>query len=131
MAQAIRAILLASAMAATFVGRRASNAVSQGRCLVPGVSNTRDQSGRQHRTDPGNVMKALARFVGPVPIQDHPIELHNLLLEAEQLSAERGKARAGNPRHPFVVGVGNNVQQFGDPFAPDRRDNTKLELGSN
>ena len=35
MAQAIRAILLASAMAATFVGRRANNAVSQGRCLVP------------------------------------------------------------------------------------------------
>src|ERR1017187_4284761 len=34
MAQAMRAILLASAMAATLVGRRASNAVSQGRCLV-------------------------------------------------------------------------------------------------
>src|SRR5665811_1679502 len=36
-AQAIRAILLASAMAATLVGRRASNAVSQGRCLVPWI----------------------------------------------------------------------------------------------
>src|SRR5262249_15489314 len=35
MAQPIRAILLASAMAATLVGRRANNAVSQGRCLVP------------------------------------------------------------------------------------------------
>jgi len=35
MAQAIRAILLASAMAATLTGRRANNAVSQGRCLVP------------------------------------------------------------------------------------------------
>src|ERR1022692_4877645 len=34
-AHAIRAILLASAMAATLVGRRASNAVSQGRCLLP------------------------------------------------------------------------------------------------
>src|SRR5258706_903937 len=37
MAHAIRAILLASAMAATFVGRRTSNAVSQGRCLVPWI----------------------------------------------------------------------------------------------
>src|SRR6267142_437094 len=37
MAQAIRAILLASAIAATLVGRRASNAVSQGRCLVPWI----------------------------------------------------------------------------------------------
>src|ERR1019366_5209533 len=37
MAQTIRAILLASAIAATFVGRRASNAVSQGRCLVPWI----------------------------------------------------------------------------------------------
>jgi hypothetical protein len=37
MAQAIRASLLASAMAATLVGRRANNAVSQGRCLVPWI----------------------------------------------------------------------------------------------
>src|SRR5436190_11830583 len=37
MAHAIRAILLASAMAATFVGRRTSNAVSHGRCLVPWI----------------------------------------------------------------------------------------------
>src|SRR5438552_823241 len=35
MAQAIRAILLASAMAATLVGRRPNNAVRQGRCSVP------------------------------------------------------------------------------------------------
>src|SRR5512140_1487339 len=34
-AQTIRAILLASAMAATLAGRRANSAVSQGRCLVP------------------------------------------------------------------------------------------------
>jgi len=37
MAQTIRASLLASAMAATLVGRRASKAVSQGRCLVPWI----------------------------------------------------------------------------------------------
>jgi hypothetical protein len=37
MAHAILAILLASAIAATFVGRRASNAVSHGRCLVPWI----------------------------------------------------------------------------------------------
>src|SRR6185295_11227323 len=36
-AQTIRAILLASAMAATLVGRRASKVVSQGRCLVPWI----------------------------------------------------------------------------------------------
>ena len=33
----IRAILLASAMAAILIGRRANNAVSQGRCLVPWI----------------------------------------------------------------------------------------------
>jgi len=37
MAQTIRAILLASAMAATLAGFRASKAVSQGRCLVPWI----------------------------------------------------------------------------------------------
>jgi len=36
-AHAILAILLASVMAATFAGRRASNAVSQGRCSVPWI----------------------------------------------------------------------------------------------
>src|SRR5262245_32544437 len=36
-AQTIRASLLASAIAATLVGRRASNAVSQGRYLVPWI----------------------------------------------------------------------------------------------
>jgi hypothetical protein len=71
-------------------------------------------------------MKALARLVGTVPGHDHPIELHNLLLEAEQLSAERGKARTGNLRHPFVAWVGNNMQQFRNSFTPDRRDNAEL-----
>jgi hypothetical protein len=41
------------------------------------------------------------------------------LLEAEQLSAERGKARTGNLRHPSVAWVGNNMQQFRDSFTPD------------
>src|SRR5260370_38974167 len=92
----------------------------------PGVSNTSYQSGCQYRTDPGNVMKALARLVGPVPGHDHPIKLQDLLLEAKQLSAERGKARAGNLRHSFVARVGNNMQQFRDTFTPDRRDNAEL-----
>ena len=115
-------------------GERASAASERARsrprsCVLigsPGVSNTGDQSGCQHRTDFGNVMKALARFVGAVPDHDHPIELHDLLLEAEQLIAERGKAGAGNLRHPFVTRVGNNVEQFGDSFAPDRRDDAKF-----
>src|ERR1700681_3979086 len=37
MTQTIRAILFASAIAATLVGRRASKPVSQGRCLVPWI----------------------------------------------------------------------------------------------
>jgi hypothetical protein len=71
-------------------------------------------------------MKALAGLVGPVPGHDHSIKLQDLLLEAEQLSAERGKARAGNLRHPSVARVGNNMQQFRDTFTPDRRDNAEL-----
>jgi hypothetical protein len=51
MAQAIRAILLASAMAATFVGRRANNAVSQGRCLAPwtdlGIADNGERTGHK------------------------------------------------------------------------------------
>jgi hypothetical protein len=47
MAQAIRAILFASAMAATFVGRRANNALSQGLCLVPWILGQRSDSAAQ------------------------------------------------------------------------------------
>ena len=73
-------------------------------------------------------MKALARLVGPVPGHDHPIELQNLPLEAEQLIAKRGKARTANLRHPFVARIGNNMQQFGDSLTPDRRDNAELGI---
>src|ERR1035437_6273013 len=91
-----------------------------------GIGNTRNQRSGQHRTDPRNVMKALTRLVGPMPGQDHPIKLQNLLLESEQLSTERGKAGTGNLRHPLVARVGNNMQQFRDPSTPDRRDNAEL-----
>jgi hypothetical protein len=69
---------------------------------------------------------ALARRVGTVPSHDHSIELRNLPLEAEQLIAKRGKARTANLRHPFVAQIGNNMQQLGDSFTPDRRDNAEL-----
>jgi hypothetical protein len=38
------------------------------------VASTRQDAvcGRQHRTDPGNLMKALARLVGSVPGHDQP-----------------------------------------------------------
>src|SRR5260370_37294003 len=75
-------------------------------------------------------MKALARLVGTVPGHDHPIELQNLPLEAEQLIAKRGKARKANLRHPFVARIGNNMQQFGDSLTPDRRDNAELGKAS-
>ena len=74
-------------------------------------------------------MKALARLVGPVPGHDHSIELQNLLLETEQLIAERGKARTGNLRHPLVTRIGDYMQQFGDSFAPDWRDNAEPRQG--
>jgi hypothetical protein len=47
-------------------------------------------------------------------------------LEDEELSTERGKARPGNLRHPFVARVGNDMQQFRDTFTPDRGDNAEL-----
>src|SRR5437764_916540 len=90
------------------------------------ISDARSQSRCQQRTDARNVMKALARFVGPVPVHDHAIERQNLLFEAEQLTAERGKTCARNRRHPFIVAVSNDMEQLLDPLAPDRRDNAKL-----
>jgi len=61
-----------------------------------------------------------------MPGHDHSIELQNLPLEAEQLIAKRGKAHTANLRHPFVARIGNNMQQLGDSFTSDRRDNAEL-----
>src|SRR6476620_8840120 len=97
MAQAILAILLASATAATFVGRRANNAVSHGRCLV-----------------------------GSVPSVDHAVELQNLRLEHPQLGAERDEAGARNFRQPLVTCVSDDPEQFLNTIATDRRDDPEL-----
>jgi hypothetical protein len=73
MAQAIRAILLASAMAATLVGRRANNAVSQGRCPTPwiGIADDGECSGDEQAaqiaialfTDAAEPLSAPARML--------------------------------------------------------------------
>jgi hypothetical protein len=57
-------------------------------------------------------MKALARLVGPVPSHDHPIELHNLLLEAEELSTERGEARTGELSDELASRPSYSVSDF-------------------
>jgi predicted component of type VI protein secretion system len=51
MAHAIRAILLASAMAATLIGCRTSNAVSQGRCLLERIHITLQRFSRRAQID--------------------------------------------------------------------------------
>jgi hypothetical protein len=63
-------------------------------------------------------MKALARLVGPVPGQDHPIKLQNLLFEPERVSAERGKARTGNLGHPLVDRAATTRSSSVTPLRP-------------
>ena len=63
-------------------------------------------------------MKALARLVGAVSGHDHSIELQNLLLDAEQLIAERGKTRTGDLWHSLVVWIGDDIEQFLDTVTP-------------
>ena len=55
MTHAILAILLASAIAATFVGLRANRAVSQGRCLVPWILALADHGQRAGREQAAQV----------------------------------------------------------------------------
>lgn len=89
-------------------------------------SATLATSRRQHQTHPGNVMKALTRLIGSVPIHDHPIELHNLLLEVEQLRAKRARhARATSGTRSSLVASGVNsvkLKDLLDNVEPDGRD---------
>ena len=61
-----------------------------------------------------------------MPSHDHPIELQDLLFEPEQLGAQSGKTRARNLGHPFVTRIGDDIEQFLDTIASDRRDDAKL-----
>src|SRR5918994_4926402 len=90
------------------------------------ISDASDQSGGQRRTDAGNVIKPLARLVGPVPGDDHTVELQDLRLKRPQLSAERGETRAGDRGHPFVTWIGDHPKQLLDTIASDRRDDPEL-----
>jgi hypothetical protein len=47
------------------------------------------------------------------------------------LGAESGEARSRNIVRSFVTSVGNDMEQFLDTTAPDRRDDPKLNKMSN
>src|SRR4030088_2327984 len=72
MAHAILAILLASAIAATLVGRRANNAVSQGRCLVPMDLGIADHGQRARREQAAQI--AIALFADTAELVLAPLE---------------------------------------------------------
>jgi hypothetical protein len=65
-------------------------------------------------------------LIGSVPGQDHSIKLQDLLSETEQLAAQSRKAGAHKLRHPVVLRIGNDTQQFLDPSAPDRSGNAEF-----
>ena len=49
-----------------------------------------------------------------------------LLLETEQLTAERNKTSSRHIRNTLVVWIGNDIEQLLDATTSDRRNNTKL-----
>ena len=61
-----------------------------------------------------------------MPGSDHTVEFQNLLFQPSQLSSECQETRAGYLRDSLVVGIGDDLQQFLDTIAADRRDNPKL-----
>jgi hypothetical protein len=70
--------------------------------------------------------EAACSFFRPVPGHDHSIESRNLLLEAAQLSTQCVKACTHDIRHPFVVSVGNDTEEFLDTFTPNRRNDAEF-----
>ena len=67
-----------------------------------------------------------AHLIGSVPGRDHPVELQNLVLEPTQLSSKCHETHPCNFGHPFVIGIGDDPEQFLNPIASDRRDDAKL-----
>ena len=61
-----------------------------------------------------------------MPSRDQPIGFQNLLLEPAQLCAEYCETRASYRRNPTVGWIGDDMEQFLDALAPDRRNDSEL-----
>jgi len=57
-----------------------------------------------------------------MPGRDHSIEVQDLRLQRPLLRAESSQARARNLGEPLVACVSDDMEQFLDTVAPDRRD---------
>jgi hypothetical protein len=80
----------------------------------------------------GDRIKSPARLIGSMPGHDYTVELQDLLLEPAQLSPECSETRTGYRRNSLVARIGDDIEQFLDTFAADRRDDPELgKMGPN
>ena len=61
-----------------------------------------------------------------MPGRDQPVELQYLLLKPVQLSSECCETSASYRRNPIIGRIGDDMEQFLDALASDRRDDPKL-----
>ena len=92
----------------------------------PRIRDAGNQSGRQRRTDTGDIVEPPARLTGSVPSPDHTIELQNLCLQHLQLGTESGHTRTCNLGQSPVTCISDDAEQLLDTMASDRRDNPEL-----
>ena len=64
--------------------------------------------------------------MGSVPGPDHTVELQNLLLEPAKLHSKCCETHMGYRRNPLVTWIGDDIEQFLNTIAADRRDDPEL-----
>src|SRR6266568_9482304 len=75
---------------------------------------------------PGILIEPLACLIGSVPGHDEAIEVQDLGLQHPQLGTKCGETRPRNLRYAVVSGIGDDIEQFLDTIASDRRDDAEL-----
>ena len=90
------------------------------------IGNTGHQRGCERRSDARDLIQALARLVGSMPSQDALIELQDLRLQHPQLRTKGFNKVACDLRHAIIIGVRDNVEQFLDSVATNRRYDAEL-----
>ena len=90
------------------------------------IGDRGNQSGRNQRTDAGNIVKAPADLARAVPGKNATIRIEDLMLHHLKLIAQGQETITRDRRHAVIIAIVDDLQQPLQPIAADACDDAEL-----